>query len=90
METVFTPVMQHSSVSFSSLESDSSDKIQNRTAPVEESVDEKSSQREIKAVQLESSIMEWFTSKGVQAGNPSELLEAKHSLTLKKIMSQKD
>ena len=34
--------------------------------------------------------MEWFKTKGIEAGNPSESLESKHTLTLKKIVSQKE
>ena len=34
--------------------------------------------------------MDWFKAKGIEAGNPSECLEEKHTLTLKRIVTQKE
>ena len=76
--------------SFSSFESEISDKLLRKTAECEENSEEKSSIKDVKALHLESSIMEWFKSKGIEAGNPSESLEALHTTTLKKIVSQKE
>ena len=90
METLTPLVLQQSASSFASFDTQNSDKILLKTTCYEEASEEKSSIKESKAIELESSVMRWFKEKGIETGCPSELLEAHRTLALKNIVSHKE
>ena len=91
MFSTFNDSLILSNSSISDLENNSAIKSLEKTAVADVTSDQKAEDkdnRDNKAQALESSVMQWFKAKGIEAGTPSEFLEDLHEIKLKKIVSQ--